>query len=236
MLINKIYNKVWQEYNRIAAAVKYCKSRKVFCIGRNKTGTTSLTALLMKLGVDVAPQHLGEQLITDYLQGNFDPIIKFSKYSGEAFQDIPYSLPETYIHLSRAFPQAKFILTIRDSADEWYSSLVTFHGKLFAGGRVPTREDLQAAKYIYPGALYDINRVLYQSPEDDIYNEEILKKSYDDYNAGVLLFFKDMTERLLVINLRDAEAVQKIKNFLQIESDITQMPWENKTSDKNTRS
>lgn len=235
MLIRKIYNRIYREYHRLAAVVKYRNSRKVFCIGRNKTGTTSLNALLTKLDINVAPQHLGEQLITDYLQGNFDPIIKFSKYSGEAFQDIPYSLPETYIHLSRSFPRSRFILTVRDSADEWYRSLVTFHGKLFAGGRVPTKEDLQAATYIYPGCLYDVNRVLYQSPEDDLYNEEILKKSYDDYNAGVVMFFKDMTDRLLVVNLRDADAAQKIITFLQIESNITQMPWENKTSDKNTR-
>jgi hypothetical protein len=74
---------------------KHAKSRKVFCIGRNKTGTTSMAKLFKQLSLDVGPQRKFEKLFRDWKNGDFDKIIDEVKYSGIAFQDIPFSLPGT---------------------------------------------------------------------------------------------------------------------------------------------
>ena len=51
--------------------------------------------------------------------------------TAEAFQDVPFSLPNIYKKLYILYPNAKFILTIRDSAEQWYSSLINFQKNRF---------------------------------------------------------------------------------------------------------
>jgi hypothetical protein len=44
---------------------------KVFCVGASKTGTTSMEALLLRLGYRVAPLAEAERLIHDWAQRDF---------------------------------------------------------------------------------------------------------------------------------------------------------------------
>ena len=66
------------------------QNTKIFCIGRNKTGTTSLQTFFSQAGFRVAPQFAGEKLI--YSCG-FEPDDKFWQWvdSYEVFQDAPFS-------------------------------------------------------------------------------------------------------------------------------------------------
>lgn len=90
---------------------------KIFCIGRNKTGTTTIAHTLAELGYRVAPQRYAELLADDcYLRGKFGLIVEFCRYYN-AFQDVPFSWPRTYRVLDEAFPNARFILTVRDSPE-----------------------------------------------------------------------------------------------------------------------
>ena len=50
---------------------------KIFCIGMNKTGTTSLKKSFTDLGFIVSTQWRGERLLPDYKAGNFSAIVKF---------------------------------------------------------------------------------------------------------------------------------------------------------------
>jgi hypothetical protein len=87
---------------------------KVFCIGRNKTGTTSLKRAFEDLGYPVGDQRKAEILTgKHYFDGNFQPIIDYCK-TAQVFQDVPFSYPETYKYLDKAYPGGKFILTLRD--------------------------------------------------------------------------------------------------------------------------
>ena len=115
---------------------KYAKANKVFCIGRNKTGTTSIAKIFNEIGLDVAPQEHFELLIKDWYKNDFSKIITSVKYKGISFQDIPFSLPKTFEILDNEFPNSKFILTVRDSPEAWYKSLTTFHAKLFGNGKM----------------------------------------------------------------------------------------------------
>ena len=202
---------------------------KVFCIGRNKTGTTSLAKIFRKIGLKVAPQYDFELLVNDWYSGDYSKIIKKVKKKGNAFQDIPFSLPDTYKILDKEFPKSKFILTVRDSPEVWYKSLTKFHSKLFGNGKIPTKEDLQNAEYIYHGWMWDVNRMVYNTPENDIYNKEMLIQHYTDHNNAVIEYFKDRPHKLLIINLKEPKALEKICDFLDAKQTIEKMPWENKT-------
>lgn len=42
---------------------KYRNTAKIFCIGKNKTGTTSMARLFRELGIRVGPQREAEKLM-----------------------------------------------------------------------------------------------------------------------------------------------------------------------------
>mgnify|MGYP006295921595 CR=1 FL=1 len=208
---------------------KIVRSQKVFCIGSNKTGTTSMAKIFKQLGYIVGSQSEFEVLIHDWYNNRFDRIIRAVKYKGTAFQDIPFSLPKTYKVLDQNFPNSKFILTVRDSEDEWYQSVIRYESLRYGDGNLPTKENLQRAKYHYHGWVWERNRMTNNTPEDDIYNEQILKESYLQYNQSVKKYFKDQPDILLVINLKDPEANVEICNFLNAKKIIEEVPWENRT-------
>ena len=120
---------------------------------------------LQQLDYQVAPQLPGELLLEDWLQKRYGRIVDFARFAGDAFQDIPFSLPDTYKHLDQAFPESKFILTIRPSADEWHQSLTRFHSKIF-GGKLPERQDLEHSKYVKKGWMYKVIKSLYNTPDE----------------------------------------------------------------------
>jgi len=205
------------------------KRPKIFCIGRNKTGTTSLKKLLKDLDFKVAPQQEAEFMIKDWHQGDYSNIIKFVKKKGQAFQDIPFSLPNTFKVMDEEFPNSKFILTIRDSSEVWYESLTSFHAKVFGNGSLPTKEDLLNAKYRRKGFAWEVNRCLHNTPENDLYHKETLMIEYERHNQSIIDYFKNKPDKLLVINIKQKDAANKIAAFLGLESEKLEMPWENKT-------
>lgn len=85
---------------------------KVFCVGRNKTGTTSIAKALRALGFKVGDQARAETLIEDWARRDFRKIVRYCR-TADAFQDVPFSWPHTFEALDQAFPQSKFILTVR---------------------------------------------------------------------------------------------------------------------------
>ncbi|MDW3193282.1 MAG: sulfotransferase [Cytophagales bacterium] len=219
-----------QLYSRL----KYSGRQKYFCIGKNKTGTTSLKVLFQKLGYKVGNQQEAEMLVFDWAKRDFRKIIDYSTYAGEVFQDIPFSLPETYKILDQQFPDAKFILTERDSPEAWYKSLVNFHTKLWGvDGNLPTKEHLMKATYRYPGFAWDAVRLTRNNlSETDLYNKESLIQDYVTYNNEVKNYFEGQDDKLLVLNLKEKEATSKISEFLGIVP-IQEIPWENKGTSGN---
>jgi len=98
---------------------------KVFVIGRNKTGTTSLARAFKQMGLTVGRQNVTERFADDWLARNIRSLINYCE-EAQALQDIPFSLNYTYIVMDLAFPGSKFILTTRDP-EAWYRSLLGFH-------------------------------------------------------------------------------------------------------------
>ncbi|NMM48051.1 sulfotransferase [Marinigracilibium pacificum] len=201
---------------------------KYFCIGRNKTGTTSLKKAFKDLGYVVGNQHNAEILIKDFEKGEYDSLIKYCK-TAQVFQDIPFSFSGIHEVLDKEFPNSKYILTIRDSADQWYNSLVKFHSKKFGDGKLPTYNDLINSNYVWKGWIWECNQLNYKSPKEDPYNEKILKEHYEKHNQMIIEYFKNRPNDLLIINLSDNNAYSKFIKFIKVKTDFDNFPWENKT-------
>ena len=203
--------------------------RKIFCVGRNKTGTTSLEHALRSLGFSMGLQARGEVLRKDWHQRDFRRISQLVE-TAEAFQDVPFSLPDTYASMDAAFPGSKFILTIRDTADQWYRSLTEFHKKIVTGGRnIPTAQELKNFHYRYPGYLWEGAQLTYGVTEETLYDKALYIQHYLDHNAAVARHFQDRPADLLVLNVSDPDAMRLLCDFLSIEWTGQAMPHANKT-------
>lgn len=208
---------------------------KYFCIGSNKTGTTSIKKAFEELHFKVGKQRTAELMQRDIFAQDFEPLIEYCK-SAQVFQDVPFSQNEVYKKLDAAFPNSKFILTIRDSGEQWYNSMVKFHSKIFGKGNVPTWEVLKKTRYIYRGWSYENKKHVYGLTEqDDPYDKTKLINYYDTRNQAIINYFKDRPDDLLVINLSEKGAYQKFCAFIGLKSNKTDFPWENKTAEIKTK-
>ena len=93
--------------------------KKVFGIGLNKTGTTTLGECLRTLGYD----HVGTRrdLLADYREGRMDRIFEITD-AHNAFEDWPWPLPYREFY-ERYGDEARFVLTLRRSPEAWLKSL-----------------------------------------------------------------------------------------------------------------
>ncbi|WP_155986118.1 sulfotransferase [Thioalkalivibrio sp. AKL10] len=205
--------------------------RKIFVIGRNKTGTTSLRRTFEELGFPVGDQREAERLYDRaYFEGRFEAIVDYC-HSAQVFQDVPFSCPGTFRHLDAAFPGSLFILTIRDSPEQWYDSLVRFHSRMFGrDGQIPTADDLRRARYCRKGFLYNTVR-MNGTPDDDPYNAEIMIRNYRRHNREVMDYFRTRPRDLLVLNLAEPGAYQRFLAFFGLPNEPEgSFPWENRSS------
>ena len=207
----------------------YKRRSKVFCIGQNKTGTTSVEAVLKQLGYNMGNQAKAELLIHDWAKRDFKKIVKFCR-SADAFQDIPFSNDFTYEILDYAFPNSKFILTVRNSKDEWFESIKRFHTKLIGKGRLPTADDLKVFSYRYEGWMWENMQLKYGIDETTLYDYKIYTDQYERYNQIVREYFKYRPDDLLVLNLADSDAMKKLHDFLGFDFDGSKMPHLNKSN------
>ncbi len=199
---------------------------KIFCIGRNKTGTTSLKMFFENFGFRVGNQAKAERLFPHYRQGSYQPIIDYCK-TAQVFQDCPFSYPNTYKYLDEAFPNSLFILSVRDSAEQWYQSLTKFRVKMF--GYLPQAADLKKSKYAYEGYLWETHQFLYDTPPDDLFNSEILQNHYLQYNQDVADYFHGR-KNFIVVNLSKDEDYGRLCEFVKAKPvPNSSFPWENKT-------
>ena len=172
--------------------ISHLSCMKVFGIGLNKTGTSTLGHALRILGFK---QHVGPRtdLLQQWAAGNIEPIIDAAKHFNN-FEDWPW--PLVYKELYQQFPNAKFILTIRSSPDVWFRSLCK-HSERTG----PTKQ----REWVYGHALPD------QHQEEHI-------AFYEKHNAEVIRFFEDQApDKLLVINWTDGDNWAKLCGFLHTE-------------------
>jgi Sulfotransferase domain len=206
-------------------------STKIFCVGLGKTGTTSLEVFFSTLGFELGDQAKGEMLVRDWAVRNFEPIIALAR-TAQVFQDVPFSLPFTFVILDWAFPDSKFILSVRDDAEQWYRSMIRFHTKLIGKNRIPTADDLKEFPYRYNGWLFEARKLIYGVSEEDPYDKTRVLKLYESHHSAVSEYFRHRPESLLAVNVSDADAAEKIMAFLGLPYAGQKMPHLNRSAEE----
>jgi len=191
---------------------------KVFCIGFNKTGTTSLKKLFENNNFKIGNQYEYESMINYVVEDNTKVIIdKIKKESGDIFyQDIPFSLPNFYIELYKNFPNSVFLLSVRDNEKLWYESLCRFH-KIFFGSlnlqEIKSKnEEINRVEEIRKKYLLDIMKC----DETNPYDEDMLKNRYLTHIDDCERFFRDKKNIFGKINIKNEkntiEVLEKLLN------------------------
>ncbi len=163
---------------------------KIFCIGLSKTGTTSLAAALDVLGYNVR-DNIG---VTRFAPGDLGCIDAHELESHDAFTDTP--IPSYYRELDAKYPNAKFILTVRDQ-EGWLKSCK----KQFNQKHAEMRHD----------AINDLFIDMYGSAWFD---EEKFTSGYNRFVNGVKEHFKDRPDNLLILDLCSGDGWDKLCAFL----------------------
>lgn len=184
---------------------------KIFGIGLSKTGTTSLAHALEILGYKTR-DYPG---IEHYSAGDLTSIDAGMLETHDALTDTP--IPSFYRELDARYPDAKFILTIRD-AEGWLKSCKKqFTEKLAA------RQN-EAHNQLFMD-LYGCT----------VFDEQKFLAGYEKYVSGVLAHFRNRPQDLLVINVVAGEGWEKLCPFLgkpipEIpfpKANVTQITWMN---------
>src|SRR5262249_42052310 len=143
----------------------------------------------------------------------------------------PFSLDYTYAALDQAFSGAKFILTVRSTSAEWYESLTRFHTKIVGKDRLPTVEDLKSYPYHRVGWLWRCHELIYGASEETVYDRELYIKQYETHCAGVVEYFRYRPEDLLILNLSEASAMDRLCEFVGRPRNGLAMPHLNRSRD-----
>lgn len=108
------------------ASPKMTGSTKVFCVGMNKTGTSSIASCLelLELGPVCSPPELGaatRRLVRKILDHqDYGPLVEVARRY-RSFEDRPWNVWRAYEAMDRAFPDSVFILSVRDPKSWWRS-------------------------------------------------------------------------------------------------------------------
>lgn len=163
--------------------------QKVFVIGFQKTGTTSLELALQCLGYHVYGGDKNLMKIKDRAQ--LKDYISDLMRKWDAVQDMPW--PLFYEDLYELYPDANYILTYR-RPDSWIRSVVRY----FASIRIP------------------IHKKIYNVPCAEGYEQTYLNV-YNDHNSKVLDFFRDKRNFIVMEPGRNFD-YQTLCEFLKIQT------------------
>ncbi|PIB37573.1 hypothetical protein BFP72_14925 [Reichenbachiella sp. 5M10] len=199
--------------------------KKTFVIGLNKTGTTTIEHALNEFGFVLGDQVIAQRLTDQLLKSK--TILRLYCLTGEAFQDVPFSLPDFYKTLDSLYPDSKFILSIRDNPDQWFKSLVSFHSKLWGNGHTPSYHQLKELNWIRRGYAL---RILQKSYGEKLYDSTTYKEVYERHIEEVTNHFKNAPEKLLIINVSERDSYKQLCDFLGEVPLRETFKWKNKTS------
>jgi hypothetical protein len=213
------------------------KKPKVFVIGTHKTGTTSLKIFLRDLGFRVSIERQFLMLAADYHAGNWDEIFRVIK-NYEVFQDEPFNqASDAFIaEIQKRYPDARFILSTRDNATEWFHSLLRFSRKKWAGEKTPIRwDDVKNVEY---GKKDDYFRRYLRYHRIDTLDEEaydklpfdqdVLENWYNTYNTRITSLLSG-NPNFIQVNLKDKDTAERLKQFLGVPHSNALMKRENAT-------
>lgn len=164
--------------------------RKVIGIGFHKTGTTTLGTCLKTLGYNHTT--VSPEAFKLYLDGDIPALLRILD-GKDSCEDWPW--PLIYKEIYAAYPDARFVLTIRSSPEVWFNSLAR-HVDRGAGNHFKYR------KYIYDG---------HENPSEA---KELYVARYMQHNEAVYDFFQDNGADFLEVCWETGDGWAELCDFL----------------------
>jgi len=211
---------------RALQSILYRRSKKVFCISMQRTGTSSVGKFFRDFGYRWAGWEADERnnWSWSWHEGDHQKIFSSTEFRiANAYEDSPWWMPGFYKVLFHQFPDAKFILFTRDS-DAWFKSMLNHskgnvvgqsqvHCKVY--GREPEYFDLLQA-----GGIDEVfeNRNFTEKALKLEGHAEHYKAIYQLHNQEAQDFFKrNAPDALFVAELEDPDKWQKLGKFLGVD-------------------
>lgn len=164
-------------------------SGKVFCIGFQKTGTSSLRDALAQLGYRVCGV-FGRDVPLDELRKTFVERGLEIAEDYDAVEDMPW--PLMFSELDQKFPGSKFILTVRNT-DRWYRSIANHFGD----------------------NPYHIQQLTYgDDAPAPVGHEARYREIYEAHNEAVRSYFADRPHDFLEFRLESGHGWKELGEFL----------------------
>jgi hypothetical protein len=199
--------KIWPSQSDLSlTGLLYPRTRpKIFVIGLNKTGTTSLGDALSYLGFLRLGwnEFLSRKLFHDYFSNdsaNLGPMIEWTRIY-DAFEDFPW--PLVYEEMATLYPDAKFILSVRKDEEAWFKSIANH----------TERRHWVGHEMIY-GALVATEE-----------SKERYIAKYREHNEKVREYFATQPERFMEICLDEGDDHwERLCTFLSV-GDVPTVPF-----------
>ena len=167
------------------------KKNKVFCIGFQKTGTSSMRDALQQLGYRVAGVYGRDKSLAELRETYVAQGLAIAE-EHDSVEDMPW--PLIFRELDQAFPSSRFVLTLRDT-DRWYKSIAGHFGA-------------------HP---YHIQQLTYgEDAPAPVGHEARYRKVYDAHNSAVCDYFASRPDDLLVMELERGDGWEKLGAFLNV--------------------
>jgi hypothetical protein len=185
---------------------------RIFCIGLNKTGTSSLNTALEILGFKSVHYKCRKGQIQKIIEVNYKSGINLLTGISEYDAYTDWCSPSTnhvFTLLDKQYPNSKFILTTRD-VESWLISRERHVRK--------NRRNLAELQKQHPtNTWYNIDKTVW-------------RKEFIEHHAHVLEYFKTREDDLLVIDFTKGEGWEKVCPFLNLPIPEQPFPRRNITS------
>lgn len=203
---------------------------KLFCIGFNKTATTTLEQVLRDCGFRLPKQLEQEKLLAPLSEAKGYDTLKAFVEDYDAFQDLPFSQAETYVACDALFPGSKFILTIRDS-QAWVESYIRYYKREFGlEGDTAFSEAsfLDKTQYLEKNYVHKLMRRLLVEEQagqpvvrwDLAFDPDFLMARYQHRNASIRSYFAGRPDDLLELDPSREKDTGRLLTFLGVSDRI----------------
>lgn len=181
---------------------------KVFGIGLNKTGTTTLAQCLQHFGY----RHTSSSLpLTQRAEaGDLEPVFRHAEQF-DSFEDWPW--PLLFRQLDERFPGSRFILTVRRSPEVWLASL---------------------RKHALLTGPTEFRRIAYGHATIEGHEAEHLAR-YSAHNQAVRAYFADRPGDLLEVCWETGSGWAELASFLGHPVPDVPLPHANRSDRKRRR-
>lgn len=205
-------------------------------IGLNKTGTTSFRDSMEKCGFKPFNEHFGHQyLVQDVHNGNIYSTLSFLESPlYDLYEDLPFSLTGFYKELYEHRPQDYYVLTTRDSAEQWVDSAIKFYKADIRQINELKDNKFHIIKNVSTNKVkYTKNYLTLQMLNWGIYNDENLESKLKDvYNRhldeAVNFFESKPNSNFMVVNVSQENELKRVAEKIGFKNVDNNFMWSNK--------